>query len=343
MKKREVSGLITKFSSTVDSLNIDLRDDNSWPVIINELLKGEDQSSLLPFWVELLTFFENKEKVVGHCHKGLIFWNLSLLYLQSGDITKTLEFLDKSVADDNLKSPSAFTASIGLSSVLKPLLIRYKRTVWKFDEDINTYYESLSNEEKREFASEFFSIHDMTANNSIWIIKDDFFGFIMDEQKRKIIFDTYKEVRDMIMLIQLDTYYSGIFAIGSMLEGMLDDLFERQDQKVWKFFQSETKIQEEVKGTRLASELYDSGMTLGEKIMVLRLMAKHNILPLPKQAILEMLIIGEYRDLIHPRRRVAFQYKPNRYVVTFLFTMLSRVAGNWWPENIDKLTSLPRK
>jgi hypothetical protein len=120
---------------------------------------------------------------------------------------------------------------------------------------------------------------------------------------------------------------------------MLDDLFERDEQRVWKLFHNNKNIQTEVHtNKRSASEIYLSGMTLGEKITPLLLMAKHNVLPMPKHAVLEMKIIGEYRDLIHPRRRLDSPYKPDRYVASFLFTMISRFAGNWWQENITKLT-----
>lgn len=335
----EVTDAINKFSSIIKELDLNIKDDNSWPVIVNELTKGKDYQFLFPFWSELLIFFNKEEKRVGHCHKGTIYWTISLLYLQNGDITKCLEFLDLSVNEDKAKAPSAFTASIGLSSVLKPLLNRYKRTSWKLDKEINDFYESLTKNEKKLFADEFFNTHDLSAGGVIWIINENSFGFISDNVKRKVIFDTYIEVRDTVMNTNLKTYYSSIFSLGSILEGMLDDLFERDSQKVWNIFNSDTSIQAEVdRSTRLASKQYNSGMTLGEKIKALRLMAKYDKLPMPKQAVLNMLIIGEYRDLIHPRRRLAFEYEPNKYVATFLLTMLSRLAGNWWEQNINTLT-----
>ena len=75
-------------------------------------------------------------------------------------------------------------------------------------------------------------------------------------------------------------------------------------------------------------------MTLGEKIMVLRLLATHARSPVPKSAILLMLIMGEYRDLIHPRRRLEFAFEANAYVAGFVFTLVSHVAHHWWPEHI---------
>jgi len=225
-------------------------------------------------------------------------------------------------------------------SVLKPLLTRYRDgKSWIFDQDMNDFYSSLNSQEKRDFAKDFFEVHDMTASGSIWVIKDDFFGFIDDSKKRQVTFDTYREVRDIVMNINLATYYSCLFSMGSILEGMLDDLFERDNQKVWNLFHNSPVIQADVqKGSRIERETFNSGMTLGEKIKALLLMAKHDKLPMPKHAVLQMRIIGEYRDLIHPRRRLDSPYKPDRYVASFLFTMISRFAGHWWQENITKLT-----
>jgi len=103
----------------------------------------------------------------------------------------------------------------------------------------------------------------------------------------------------------------------------------------WKKFKSIKGLKIDKK-SKINSTKYSSGMTLGQKIQVLRFMTEKGCSPISHSSILQLIIIGEYRDLIHPRRRIEFEYEANRYVATFLFTMISKVAGDWWPENVNK-------
>lgn len=347
MKNVDIKKILDLFAKIVDELEINLKNDLVWSTIANELLKRKDEEFQISFWEELETFFLNKEKEIGICHKGEIYWRISTIYLLNGNISKSLEMLDKSREEDIRLNPDRFTASIGLSSILRPLLYRYKDKdrLFKFDKNINDYYNSLSDIEKRKFASQLFTAHDFTAQG-VRVIKDDFFHFIVDLNKRKIVFNTYVEVREIVVRGNLPTYLSCIFSIGSVLEAMLDDLFTRNDEKIWKIFHNHTKLQKEIEpNSKMKSEKYSDGMTLNQKITALRLMAKYNLNPLPKEEILIMIIIGEYRDLIHPRRRLDFQFETNHYVASFLFTIISLIAGSWWPENVEKFlksTSLSR-
>lgn len=341
MSKNVVTDAVNQFNKTINDLNIDLRNDNAWPVISDELLKDKEEQFQLLFWQELLIQFELKEQSLGHCHKGQIYWKLSLLFLQQGNLTKSIDNLTLSTKEDSIRTPNQFTAAIGLLSLIKPLVFRYRDgKEWTFNQEINDFYESLNDTDKRNFANDLFNAHNLSSLSQIRIIKGDFFGFIIDKRTKQIVFDTYSEVRDAIFTSQQKTYYSCIFAMGSILEAMLDDFLQRDSQRVWKLFHDNNEILTELKGdTKLKSTDYDSGMTLGQKIRVVLMLAKHNKLPMKKHAVLHMLIIGEYRDLIHPRRRLEFEYKLNKYVAASLFTIISLFAGEWWPTNIEEAIS----
>ncbi len=327
--------IFIKFLEIINLLQIDLKNDSSWPKIAFELLKNVDEDIQQCFWEEVESYFLDIEKQVGYCHKGQIYWRLSLLHLQKGDIAKCIDYLEKSGEENKKNDATKPSAALNLLSVLKPLEMRYKEgKSWSYDKEIMEFYFSLGSNEKRDFAKEFYETHDMIVKGHVMTINEDSFGFISDKQIREVIHNTYNEVRDIILMFNLKTYYSCIFLIGSILEGMLDDLFKKDNQNLWKIFSNDEDIQSDIdKKTKLASSTYEDGMTLGQKNKALRLLAKYNKLTImPRHAVLQMLIIGEYRDLIHPRRRLYAPYKPSKYVACFLFNMIERFAGNWWPE-----------
>jgi len=311
--------------------------DRIWPEAAQEQLAGKSEEFQIAFWIELEKEFKKKEKAIGHIHKGGIYWALANLLLIQGDLTKAINYLDDSVAEDR-EIGNQFSAAIGFSSILKPLVYRFKKDQWKFDETIMQFYESLSIEERREFASRLLETHNQVISSQIVIIKEEFFHFIADESIRRVVHDSYIELKDILLNIQLKTYFSCLFSAGSILEGMLDDLFLQNSQMIWQLFQSNSKIQEKIsKDSRLRkTDDYDAGLTLGEKIFILRMLIEHGSSPIPRVPILQMLIIAEYRDLIHPRRRTGFGFEANRYVASVIFTFISHIAGSWWPENIHK-------
>ena len=93
---------------------------------------------------------------------------------------------------------------------------------------------------------------------------------------------------------------------------------KKQDFRILILFKSNKNINEKVekylkensdkKGIPLGATKYPMHTTLNTKIKAFRLMAEEGISPIPKYAILQMTLIGEYRDLIHPRRRLDFNF-----------------------------------
>jgi hypothetical protein len=49
----------------------------------------------------------------------------------------------------------------------------------------------------------------------------------------------------------------------------------------------------------------------------------------PKVSILQMLIIAEYRNLIHTKRRIEFAFEVNRYVAACILTFINQIASHW--------------
>jgi hypothetical protein len=335
---KDVGKSIKIFAETIAKLNIDIKDDKDWVVISDSLIKNKDYDFQYNFWIELEKYFKNKEKELGHCHKGNLYFQLAVLMLQKGNIDDTISFLDRSRSEDIIKNNLQFTASSGLLSILHPLFFRYKKKGDKrMSEEIKTFYETLNQDAKESFALQLFESHNNSATGKIVYIKPDFFTFIVDEKIRKIAFDTYVEVREILLNLRIPTYFSCIFSIGSVLEAMLDDIFTRNEEELWKLFISNKVIKKLIDPkSMLNSDNYPMSATLNTKIKALRLMSNEDICPIPKQTLLQMTLIGEYRDLIHPRRRLDFIFEANLFVASFLFSLLSQIAGNLWSENIAK-------
>lgn len=333
----EVKEALEMFFNRVTEPSFIFKTDRIWPEAAQEQLSGKSEDFQLAFWIELEAAFKEKEKTIGHLHKGGIYWALANLYLIQGDLTKAINYLNDSVAEDRTRGDQ-FSAAIGFSSVLKPLVFRFKKDQWKFDEQIMEFYESLSVEERQEFASRLLATHNQVVNSQMVVIKEEFFHFIADESIRRVVRDSYIEIKDILLGTSLKTYFSCLFSAGSILEGMLDDLFLQNGRMIWRLFQNNSKIQKKLgEGSRLRKTGdYDAGFTLGEKIVVLRMLIDHGNSPIPRVPILQMLIIAEFRDLIHPRRRKGFEFEVNWYVAAVIFTFISHIAEHWWPENVQK-------
>lgn len=308
-----------------------------WPEAAHEQLVNRNEEFQKQFWLALEVKLKEMEKSVGHIHKGGIYWRLSIIFLGQGQLTEAIHYVELSSAEDRRRGDK-FSAAIGLSSIIEPLIYRFKKTEWRFDKEIMQFYESLTPDERREFANRLAVTHDQIVSQQIPIIKDEYFHFIVDEQTRRIVHDSYIEIRDIILNVSLKTYFSCIFSTGSILEAMLDDLFYRNDQEVWHLFRASKEINNDLdKESRLRKTTYDASLTLGEKIMILRLLAKYGITPIPKVPILQMLIIAEYRDLIHPRRRKGFAFEANAYVASFILIFINQIASHWWQENPQRI------
>lgn len=314
----------------------------AWPEVAQQLLAGHNEEYQKQFWLALEAILIDMERSLGHIHKGGIYWRLSIIFLGQGQLTQAIHYLELSSTEDQ-KNGENFSAAIGLSSIINPLIHRFKNIEWKFDGEIMKFYESLTPDERREFATRLATTHNQVALKQIPIIKDEYFHFIIDEEIRRIVHDSYIEIRDIILNVRLTTYFSCIFSTGSILEGMLDDLITRNNQEIWHLFRENKQINQELnKGSKLRKTTYDAGCTLGEKIMVLRMLAKNGVTSIPKVPILQMLIIAEYRDLIHPRRRRGFAFKANDYVAAFIFIFINQIASHWW-QNSDHMNKLPTK
>lgn len=332
---RAVAELLRRLSD-LDRL---LTDDAVWAPLADALLAERAPEFQRDFWLALERELMSRESRIGLCHKGHIYWRLALLSLSSGALTEAIDYLEKAGNEDRRRGNN-FSAAIGLQSVLRPLVFRYKGTAWKFDQQIMDFYESLTRDERREFAETLVQTHDLVVSGALNVIKPEFFTFVQDEPIRKVVRSSYEEVLLILGGQRHATYYSCIFSAGSILEGMLDDLLARDSQRLWRLFRDDPAVMTHVESSsRLRRDNFEAGMTLGEKIFVLRLLASHARSPVPKSAILLMLIMGEYRDLIHPRRRLEFSFEANAYVAGFVFTLVSHVAHNWWPEQISKQLS----
>jgi hypothetical protein len=336
---------VEKFKKIINELEIDIKDDDKWPLVFEQIIRSGDLNQQYKDWKALLEFFHKQEGKLGHCHKGQIFWKLGVMDLINGSISSAIAYLDLSSEEDKIKlnGEKRITASIGLLSVIKPLLHRYKNKSqsWELDKNLNALYELLSDEEKRKFATILLEAHDNFSTGKTKIILENFFTFITNDRIREITKDMYKEVSESILLGAQTTYISQIFAIGSMCEAILDELFQRNDQEVWKIFRLNDAIQQQIakegRNSKMKQQDYDSSMNLGEKIWMLRAMVGQRNCPITKESVLLLSIIGEYRDLIHPRRRLSFPFDPNRYVASVLIACLSHIAGDWWPENVRKI------
>ncbi len=330
--------LIKEFNRFIKELKIDIRHDNEWPFVANKLVNELGQNAIEEFWQKILKYFKKQEKVLSHCHKGLIYWRLAEFRLKKGEYFECLRTLEKAKKEDEFELPDQITASKVLLAILKPLFYRYKdkkgRTI---DSEIQSEYESLNTHEKSHFADLIFNAYNNAALNGTIVIKSDFFGFISSKKKRKILVTTYDEARRFLLMINSETYYSIVFSIGSIIEAMLDDLFTRkiknQKEKIWEVFKN-TKDSTINIDSLLNKDVYPDGLNLGQKIFVLRFLAKKDICPIPKEVLFLMVIILEYRNLIHPRRRHDLEFEPNQKVVLTLFTFISQVASYWWQRKI---------
>jgi hypothetical protein len=334
---KEISSFISSFKDIVLKLKIDIHNDSEWPLIAENLIKDKDLNFRLLFWHKLDSYFKKTEKRTGHCHKGQIYWRISEIYLLNGETNRCIKNLEKSRKDDILRNPNQFTASQGFLSVIKPLFYRYKdkHNAIKFDLQVNQFYNTFNQNEKLGFGNMMLFAHNASAQRAINSINNNYFNFITHRQNRAILFKTYCEIRSILLGTNLQSHYSSIFGIGSILESMLDNLFQRNDEALWKLFKKIVP-EKNIASSKMKSDAYDDGMTLSQKVMALRLMANENKQPIPKEIILLMLIISEYRDLIHPRRRLKFKFDANWYVAFTLCTFISQIAHYWWPSYLNR-------
>jgi len=303
----------------------DLANESSWAQVTDQQVHPHSRTFKINFWTALAELFLQQETTLGHLHKGHIYWRLGIEYLVAGDFERSLTNLDKSVEEDVMRAPG-FTAAKGITQILKPLHDHPHAL---------EIYQGMTPDEKEEFAKAILLTHDQLIAHQLTQIKDNFFTFIDDEVMRQIVHDTYNEVFLTVSRVRHDTFYSCVFAIGSIVEGMIDDLFAKNDNEIWKCFITHAQIQQDSESRDLLKPLPPEKFMLGPKLKVLYLMSKHGTSPISKTALLQMYVIHAYRNLIHPNRRKTFPFTANWYIAAAIFTFISHVASHWWPQNIQ--------
>lgn len=313
---------VNNFFSSANKSNCFLKRDGQWPIIASEVMKISSLDEELIFWKLMDNEFRNKEKLIGYCHKGTIYWKICMIFLLQGKLQAFVDWLRKSTEEDKTIGMK-FSASIGMFSVIAPLLTQKD----KIDPDILSHSRSLNTSEKRDFADFIIKAHNITAQGQISIINDSFFQFVQDEEIRNVLFSYYRESKN-ILSSSNSSYYSVVFLVGSILEAMLDDLFTRNNHKLWKIYQVLDKK---------SGQYREKRRFLGTKINYLKKLSKNNLLPIPKHLILPMIIISKYRNLIHPYQCQNSNYRvEDYYTASFIFTNISQIAHYWWNNNTVK-------
>jgi hypothetical protein len=335
--KHNIENLAISVFTDLENQKISLVLDDKWPAVMEPVVSQLDLASQQYFWQLVGDEFLKREKGTNSFfHKGNIYWRKATVLLKSGEPIKSIESLEKAVEEDRRTFPGQTKAAAMFLATLKPMFYRYnsKKKDYQLSKEILNYYEILSSEEKEEFADTLFSGHDLLASGQVVQIKPEFFHFIIDDSKREIFSRTYTEVQQA--LLKHEATLPCMFAIGSIVELMLDDLFERDRERIWKIFRASDASSGVRVGSRLNKTDYDDGMTLGEKIQVLKLMAGVESSPIPRHTIFQLMLIGEYRDLIHPRRQKNLQVEITVLTALTLFSMLANIASHWWPVNVEK-------
>ncbi len=333
------------FDEIKQDSTLDIRNDREWPqradTMLDKIKESYSETYHLYFWLKLAELFEKEQQEKGgQFHKGQHFWRISLIYLHRGLLEKSIDYLDLAIKEDRKRGDS-FSAAIGFLSVLKPLIYRFKNDkndfIFSENEENFKLYQGLTNKEKRRFAEELFNLHDYSVRTLANQINH--FEFIVDQDRRNIIRSLYQELSVLVDIWYrhqiIDIGYGCIFITGSILEAMTDDLFSRESAKLWKLFrQDEAMVNEVGINRKMISnefrEKYCEDLTLGQKLRIIKSPSIHNKIIMPKEIILQMLIIGEYRNLIHPRRSVKFEFKPSYYLAGVLYNFFSSIAHHWW-------------
>ena len=327
------------FFQLASHLNIGLKnDDTGWTDLADEMIGKRSRKDQQLFWEEMLsTFISLEQASKQHHHKGGIYWKLALLSASKKTIDDHLGFLKKSRADD-LRRGDQFSASIGLLSIIDPLY-----TYIKSDPNRAKLFESLSPQEDRNFFDTIFNFHDLTVFGRIKYITPPSWSFVADPCRKEVLSRTYYEIFNILKSLEMDSYYSCVFSIGSVLEGFIDDLFERDGGKLWGVFLNDSRISKKVKkfyhnktsnprgAGFLTKAKYPKETTLGTKIQALQFMLDYKICPFPRIVILELNLINCYRNLIHPNKQENFGYIANRYLASVLFAFLADAAHYLWP------------
>jgi len=318
------------FNSTRKSTKIDIHDDSEWPRMADAFLgsvgTADNEYFELHFLLELARLFRVAERVErSFYHKGQQYWRIGFIYLRGNEFKKAIRYFRLSRREDQKRNKNQFTASVGVLRLLEPLWMNHARR------SALNFFASLSSDEMRDFVKTFSENH----NNYIvgrytrisWSATQ--YRFVKRPTVREIIKAKYEEINDLYFRQPLSSNYGAVFVIGSILEGLLDDLFTRDNYRIW----------DEYKNYFGEKAMYPLATPLGTKIDLLRKLSVCKGYPVPKNIILWMVMIQEYRNLIHPNKEYSSQiYSADSYVCAMLFSSLANIAHYWWPKNQLKPT-----
>lgn len=321
---------------------ISIVNDNQWPEYLHsfmfldeDFLVNEDYQ--LHFFKKLAELFKEKDSN-NHC--GQQYWRLALIYLHRGGISDSIIYFEKAAKEDKDRGDT-FSAAIGFLSVIKPLIYTFdkKKQEYLYAEKSQNIclYQSLKPEEKKVFAETLFNYHDNTVGGLYSRISD--FDFISDSKRRETFKSLYSELTYLVSLSIKNKKekigFGIVFISGALLEIMLEDLFTKENAKLWKFYRNDEDLYKkvgfcdgEISDNKYKNE-YCYSLSLGQLLRIVTVLAKEKN-TVPKITILLMSIIYEYRNLIHSNRLIKFDHKPNYLLAGAIYNSFSNIAHYWW-------------
>ncbi len=204
----------------------ELSNDASWADKAQGALVAEPREVIVSFWRQLDRLYKQKETDGGTLlHKGHIYWRLGLEHLLWGKLNTGIFYFAKSAREDRRRGET-MSSAIALHNILKPLKKR-ANAQW--------LYGQMTQEEREMFAVTLMQTHNQTIGHGITLIKDEYFHFIENKALRSIVLQQYHEVFTVIASVRdMPSHYICVFATGSIVEGIIDDLLVKQNHIVWK-------------------------------------------------------------------------------------------------------------
>ncbi len=308
---------IEKFKNIISELGISLSSDGEWPTIANNLIKGLDAGQQTTFWTELNEYFKQTEPSHNPFHKGQIYWQLALLNFSKDNLPECIDYLKLAKEEDTGARRSRSSAK-DLLGVVGPLYDKIET-----NDEIKNDFLALTENEEFELFEWLRFCHDTASLGSKYVIGDDFWGFILSDSRREVCKKQYIEVREILKSrsLELHTYCSIIFTIGSISEAFIDDLTERNDGYLVQ------KFKLHYPNARITY--------FGHKIKILRTLVDSEEYRLSRAKLILLNILQEYRNLIHNNNLIDFQYETSKYIAVVLFAFLASIAHDMWEENFN--------
>ena len=119
IRKNRVQQRIDQLFIDVTDPNKVIRDDKYWAPIADSIIGNESEKIQLTFWRQLEREFKQRERIIGHCHKGHIYWRLGLIHLLSGSIFDAIKQFERSKREDLMRDPNHFSSSMGMLALVK--------------------------------------------------------------------------------------------------------------------------------------------------------------------------------------------------------------------------------